>query len=111
MVGRQHRARLSSRAADARDVSRSFHACSSDNLSHLVRPTRLNWSEGGMTLHRGMALAMVCVCFVAGAARVAGAQTVAGTFADIGKTLKVGKKVSVTDDAGRKLEGKLTELS
>ena len=58
-----------------------------------------------------IAITLGCCCLIAGFPSVAGAQTVTGSFADLAGKLKPGKTVYVTDGAGRKVKGKMTDLS
>ena len=64
-----------------------------------------------MTRQKVTALTIACCCFVGGFSHIAGAQTIAGSFSELSGRLKPGKPVSVTDDAGRTIKGKLTDLS
>lgn len=63
-----------------------------------------------MQLQR-IAISLGCCCLIAGFPSVAGAQTVASSFAELAGKLKPGKTVYVTDGAGRKVKGKMTDLS
>lgn len=58
-----------------------------------------------------IAITFGCCCLIAGFPSVAGAQTVATSFAELAGTLKPGKTVYVTDGAGRKVKGKMADLS
>jgi hypothetical protein len=64
-----------------------------------------------MTRHKVTALTIACCCLLGGFSSAAGAQTTADSFAELGGTLKRGKTVSITDDTGRSVTGKLTDLS
>src|SRR4051812_12331459 len=64
-----------------------------------------------MTRHKVTALTIACCCLLGGFSSAAGAQTTADSFAALGGTLKRGKTVSITDDTGRSVTGKLTDLS
>ena len=64
-----------------------------------------------MTLQKVTALTIACWCFIGGFSSVVGAQTIAGSFGELSGRLKLGKVVSVTDDGGRTIKGKLTDLS
>ena len=50
-------------------------------------------------------------CCIIGLSNLAAAQTSAGAFSDLSGSLKRGRTVSVTDDAGRKVEGRLIDVS
>jgi hypothetical protein len=64
-----------------------------------------------MTLQKVTALTIACWWFIGGFSSVVGAQTIAGSFGELSGRLKPGKAVSVTDDAGRTIKGKLMDLS
>jgi hypothetical protein len=63
-----------------------------------------------MTISRVPVLALTCCCLV-GPARLACAQTDARSFEEIGRELRRGKTVAVTNDAGRTVKGRITDLS
>lgn len=64
-----------------------------------------------MGVHGRVVVGIICLALVAGSAGSARAQDVASSFGELSGKVKVAKTVSVTDDAGRKVKGKLVELS
>src|SRR5687768_15206268 len=64
-----------------------------------------------MQLRKRIAVALGCYCLIAGFSSMAGAQTAASSFGELTAKLKLGKTVHVTDEAGRKVKGKITDLS
>jgi hypothetical protein len=64
-----------------------------------------------MRFQKAMALTVMCCFFAGGFARPARAQSAASSFTEIGSAVKRGHRVSVTDDAGERIQGKLTSLS
>jgi hypothetical protein len=64
-----------------------------------------------MQLRKKIAVTLGCYCLVAGFPSIAGAQTAANSFGELAAKLKPGKTVHVTDEAGRKVKGKITALS
>lgn len=62
-------------------------------------------------MQQKIAITLVGCCLIAGFPSMAGAQTVASSFAELAGTLKPGKTVYVTDGAGRKVKGTMTDLS
>src|SRR5688572_24816054 len=67
--------------------------------------------EGSVQLRKRIALTLGCYCLVAGLPGLAAAQTAASSFGELAANLKLGKTVHVTDEAGRKVKGKMTDLS
>ena len=64
-----------------------------------------------MKRYKSLACAIGCCFLIAGFPRTAGAQTSAASFGELGGALLSGKTVYVTDDAGRRIMGKVTDLS
>jgi hypothetical protein len=64
-----------------------------------------------MKLQKGLALAIAVCSFIGGFSNLAGAQTPAVSFGELGGSLKPGRTISVLDDAGRTVTGKLRDLS
>jgi hypothetical protein len=64
-----------------------------------------------MTLSRGIVVGIGCLGLLAASAGSARAQEVGTSFGDLQKKLKPGATVSVTDSEGKKVKGKLVELS
>lgn len=64
-----------------------------------------------MQLRKRIAVTLGCYCLVVGFPSMAGAQTAANSFGELAAKLKLGKTVHVTDEAGRKVKGKITDLS
>jgi hypothetical protein len=50
-------------------------------------------------------------CLFAGSARIVNAPVVANSFDELTGKLKPGQTISIRDDAGRRIDGKLTEVS
>jgi hypothetical protein len=67
--------------------------------------------EGSVQLRTRIAVTLGCYCLVAAFPGTAGAQTAASSFGELAAKLKPGKTVHVTDEAGRKVKGKMTDLS
>ena len=64
-----------------------------------------------MQLRKRIAVTLGCCCLVAGFPSMAAAQTAASSFGELAANLKPGQTVHVTDEAGRKVKGKMTALS
>ena len=64
-----------------------------------------------MGVHGRVVIGIVCLGLVAGSAGSARAQEVASSFGELSGKVKGSKTVYVTDDAGRKVKGKLVALS
>jgi len=63
-----------------------------------------------MTISRVPVFALACCCLV-GPAGLVCAQTEARSFEEISRELRRGKSVAVTNDAGRQVKGRVTDLS
>jgi hypothetical protein len=75
-------------------------------------PEILAFTGGGfMRLHKRIVTGIACICLLAGSVRTARAQAVVTSFGELAGKLKPGKTVYVTDDAGRRVKGKLLSLS
>src|SRR5438132_4978980 len=64
-----------------------------------------------MTRHKRIAVGIACFCLFSGYQRIASAQSVASSFGELDGKLKAGMTVYVTDNAGGKIKGKVTDLS
>jgi hypothetical protein len=64
-----------------------------------------------MTVRKRTAVGIACVCLFAGSTRIVNAQAVTNSFHELTGKLKPGQKISIRDDAGRRINGKVTEVS